>query len=142
MKIIIVNGPNLNMLNLRDQSQYGAMSLEEINSLITSSFPNVEFEFFQSNHEGEIVDYLNLIAVTEFDGLVINPAAYSHYSIAIHDALEIINQQKVEVHLSKPKQREAFRHNLITAKACDSVISGLYEQSYIEAVKYILKNAS
>ncbi len=138
MKIIVINGVNLNMLGVRDNNIYGNLTLKSINELIINTFPDIKFEFFQSNIEGEICNYLNDLYYEKIDGLIINPGAFSHYSIAIHDALEILNCKKVEVHLSDPLQREEFRHTFITKNACDYMISAKKEQSYIEAVKYIL----
>lgn len=138
MRILIINGPNLNMLHLRDKSQYGSLSLEEIGKKIITTFPDDKFEFFQSNHEGEIIDKL-LNSIGLFDGLIINPAAYSHTSYAIKDALEIVKSPKIEVHLSNIFSREKFRQVSVTAGACNSLICGLKEFSYIAAV-YSIKN--
>jgi len=138
MKFLIINGPNLGALHLRDKGQYGSLSLEEINGKIKSSFPQDEFDFFQSNHEGEIIDKI-LGAIGSFDGLVINPAAYSHTSYAIRDTLEIVKTPKIEVHLSNIFAREEFRKASITAAACNSLICGLKEFSYIAAVFSIKK---
>lgn len=138
MKILILNGPNLNVLHLRDASLYGKLSLDEIQKKITATFPEDKFEFFQSNHEGELIDKL-LNSRDLFDGFVINPAAYSHTSYAIKDALEIIKAPKIEVHLSNIFSREKFRQVSVTAGACNAVICGLKEFSYIAAV-YSIKN--
>ena len=133
MKYLIVNGPNLDVLHLRDKSQYGTLSLDEIKQQIISAFPSDQFDFFQSNHEGELIDKLHE-AVGNYNGIVINPAAYSHTSYAIKDALEIIQFPKIEVHLSNIFAREEFRKNSVTAGACDGLICGLKEFSYIAAV--------
>jgi len=137
MKFLIVNGPNINVLHLRNKSIYGTLSLEEINQKIISSFPEDEFEFFQSNHEGSIIDKLNA-SEGVYDGIIINPAAYSHTSYAIKDALEIITSPKIEAHLSNIFSRDEFRKVSVTAGAVDAVICGLKEFSYIAAV-YSLK---
>ncbi len=136
MKILVINGPNLNMLGKRDVSQYGVLSLDKIKTDIRTEFPEIEFTFFQSNIEGEIVtqlqDYQN------FDGLMINPGGYAHTSVAIRDALELVKLPKIEVHLSNLSIRENFRQNLITASASDGYISGFKELSYFAAV-YLIK---
>ncbi|MFA6979721.1 MAG: type II 3-dehydroquinate dehydratase [Ignavibacteriaceae bacterium] len=133
MKIIVINGPNLNLLGKRDPQKYGNLNLENIENILTTSFPEVTFEFFQSNHEGELV---SKIQNTEpgFDGLIINPGGYSHTSVAIHDALAECKLPKVEVHLSHLAQREDFRQTMITAKAVNGYISGFKEIGYLSAV--------
>lgn len=141
MKFLIINGPNLNAIHLRDKNQYGKLTLDEIEKKIKSSFPDDQFEFYQSNHEGEIIDRLT-VSQGRFDGFIINPAAYSHTSFAIRDALEIITAPKIEVHLSNVFNREEFRRNSVTAAACNGLICGLKEFSYIAAVfsvKQIIK---
>lgn len=139
MRFLIINGPNLNQLGQRDPSQYGTNTLENIQGAIVSEFPNDEFDFFQSSIEGEIVNKIISIQ-NNYDGLIINPGAYSHYSIAIHDALESCKIKKVEVHLSNLAKREDFRQNLLTAKNCDAYISGFKENVYIIAVFSLKKN--
>lgn len=138
MKFLIINGPSLGALHLRDKEQYGALSLNEINKKITDSFPADQFEFFQSNHEGEIIDKI-LGSIGSMEGLIINPAAYSHTSYAVRDALEIVKVPKIEVHLSNIFAREEFRRVSVTAGACSGVICGLKEFSYIAAVFSIKK---
>lgn len=135
MKITIINGPNLNMLKKRDKSQYGNYSLKEINKLIKKTFPNHKFIFYQSNHEGKIIDYLQNL---KSDALIINPAAFTHTSIGIRDALEMIKIPKVEVHLSDPYTREDFRKTNYIKEVVNKTYKGLKEQSYIEAIKYII----
>lgn len=141
MKFLIINGPNLNLLHLRDKEQYGGLSLDEIEKLIRNNFPEDSFEFFQSSHEGGIIDKLHE-SIGKFDGYIINPAAYSHTSYAIRDALEIIKAPKIEVHLSNIFAREEFRQHSVTAAACTSLICGLKEFSYISAVYSIKKMVS
>lgn len=136
MKILIVNGPNLNMLGQRDKAQYGVLSLDKIESDIKNEFPNEEIAFFQSNLEGEIVNKLQ--DIHNFDGVIINPGGYAHSSVAIRDALELVKIPKIEVHLSNLSTRENFRQNLITASASDGYISGFKELSYFSAI-YLLK---
>ena len=125
MKIAVIQGPNLNMLGIREQHIYGSMSLEQIHEqLKTAAEQNgVEIEFFQSNFEGEIVDRIQECLGT-VDGIMINPAAYSHTSIAIKDALSAVSMPVVEVHISNIYKREEFRQKSITAGASTGVISG------------------
>ena len=138
MKILIINGPNLNLLSKRNQNDYGAKDLIEIEKLIRKEFREIEFEFFQSNLEGEIVTEVQN-ADKKFDGLIINPGGYSHTSVAIHDALEICKIPKIEVHLSHLANREEFRQTLITAKKTNGYISGFNENSYLAAVFLMTK---
>lgn len=133
MKILILNGPNLNLLGNRDESHYGNLTLDKLEKLIINRFPEFSFIFFQSNLEGELIVKIQN-AENIFDGLIINPGGYAHSSVAIHDALKEIKIPKIEVHLSHLANREEFRQNLITAKACNGYISGFKEFSYIAAV--------
>lgn len=133
MKILVLNGPNLNLLEKRSAEDYGSKSLKEIEDIVTNEFNNHQFEFFQSNHEGELIDKIQ-VAHKSFDGLIINPGGYSHTSVAIKDALEICSIPKIEVHLSNLASREDFRHNMLTASSCDGYISGFREKSYLGAV--------
>jgi 3-dehydroquinate dehydratase-2 len=137
MKIIVINGPNLNLLGARDKSKYGSLTLEEINSIIENEYPKVEFEFYQSNLEGEIINKIQ-IAADHFDALIINPGGYAHTSVAIKDALEVCKITKIEVHLSHLLQRESFRQTLLTAGSCDGYISGFKEKGYLAAVYLVL----
>ena len=125
MKIAVIQGPNLNMLGIREQHIYGSMSLEQIHEQLKSAAAQngVELEFFQSNFEGEIVDRIQECLGT-VDGIMINPDAYSHTSIAIKDALSAVNMPVVEVHISNIYRREEFRQKSITAGASTGVISG------------------
>ena len=137
MKILILNGPNLNLLDKRPVENYGALSLSQIEETIRKEFPDYQFEFFQSNHEGELIDKIQT-ANKSFDGLIINPGGYSHTSVAIKDALEICSIPKIEVHISNLASREDFRHTMLTASSCDGYISGFGEKSYVGAI-YILE---
>ncbi len=131
--ILIINGPNLNMLGKRDKNHYGTMTLDDINNLIKKE-NYFDYIFFQSNHEGAIIDRIQAL---DYDGLVINAGAYTHTSIAIHDALEIVEVPKVEVHLSDISNREDFRKINFITSVCDKTITNMKEQGYIEAVKYL-----
>ena len=125
MKIAVIQGPNLNMLGIREQHIYGSMSLEQIHEQLKKAAEQngIEVEFFQSNFEGEIVDRIQECLGT-VDGIMINPAAYSHTSIAIKDALSAVSMPVVEVHISNIYKREEFRQKSITAGASTGVISG------------------
>lgn len=137
MKILVLNGPNLNLLGARDKGHYGSLSLREIEEQLKSEFSDDSFTFFQSNVEGELVDKIQL-ASNEFEGLIINPGGYSHTSVAIRDALEICNIPKIEVHLSNLAQREDFRNKTITAQTTNGYISGFKDFGYSAAV-FLLK---
>ena len=139
MRILIINGPNLNLLGKRDNQHYGILSLDKLEEILKIDFPKHQFTFFQSNIEGELIDQIQNSA-KEFDALIINPGGYAHTSVAIRDALADVSLQKIEVHLSHLAQREDFRQNLITATGCDGYISGFKEYSYIAAVYLIEKN--
>ena len=133
-KILIIHGPNLNLLGKREIDIYGQDSQEELFQFIDSSFPEIKFIFFQSNHEGLIIDTLhehqNLV-----DAIIINAGALSHYSYAIRDAIKAINIPTIEVHLSNINQRESFRSNLVLSDICFDTISGKGKQGYLDAVK-------
>ncbi|PID59301.1 MAG: 3-dehydroquinate dehydratase [Ignavibacteriae bacterium] len=136
MKILVINGPNLNMLGKRNPDEYGNITLDDIEKKILKEFPNHEFEFFQSNIEGEIVSKIQTTQ-NNFDALVINSGGYTHTSVAIKDALEILTIPKIEVHLSKLASREDFRQKMITTTSVDGYISGFKEKSYLAAI-YLL----
>ena len=138
MKILVINGPNLNLLGKRDESKYGKLSLNDIEEKLNKEFPSAEFKFFQSNHEGEIIDKIQN-SESDFNAIVINPGGYAHTSVAIRDALAEVKLFKIEVHLSNLSKRENFRQNLITASACDGYISGFKEEGYSAAVHLIEK---
>jgi 3-dehydroquinate dehydratase-2 len=134
MKILIINGPNLNLLGARDISKYGNFTLAGINSLIEKEFKDISFKFFQSNHEGEIISIIQEAEKEGFNALVINPGGYAHTSVAIRDALEECKLIKIEVHLSHLAKREEFRQTFITAGACNGYISGFKEKGYLAAI--------
>jgi len=137
MKILVLNGPNLNMLGARDESQYGKLTLADIEQILKSEFTSYAFEFYQSNIEGELIDRIQK-AGNYFDGLIINPGGYSHTSVAIRDALEICKIPKIEVHLSNLADREEFRKTSITASKTNGYISGFKDLGYLAAV-YLIK---
>ena len=138
MKIIVINGPNLNMLPNRDEAKYSPLTIKKIIELLEKEFPKISFSSFQSNIEGELVSQIQN-ADNMYDGMIINPGGYSHTSIAIMDALEICKIPKVEVHLSHLANREEYRQNLLTAKNTNGYISGFKENSYLAAAYLIRK---
>jgi 3-dehydroquinate dehydratase II len=138
LRILILNGPNLNLLGKRDNKHYGNLSLDKLEQIIKKEFPKHQFTFFQSNIEGELIDQIQTSA-EEFNALIINPGGYAHSSVAIRDALDEVSLLKVEVHLSHLAKRDDFRQNLLTATGCDGYISGFKEHSYLAAVYLIEK---
>ncbi|MCP5062981.1 MAG: 3-dehydroquinate dehydratase [Ignavibacteriae bacterium] len=136
MKILVLNGPNLNKLGKRDESQYGKLTLENIKAKLKVEYPSDIFTFYQSNLEGELVNWIQ--GASKYDGLIINPGGYTHTSVAIKDALELIQIPKIEVHLSNLSSREDFRQKQITTGSCNGYISGFREHGYLAAV-YLLK---
>lgn len=136
MRVLIIHGPNLNLLEKRDNLIYGRESLEQINELIRNRAVDLDMdvEIFQSNHEGEIVDKIQEIIESEYAGLIINPAGFTHYSIVIRDSIEILNIPVIEVHLSNIYGRENFRKESVIAPVCTGQISGLGSSSYLIAM--------
>ncbi len=140
MKILVMNGPNLNLLGEREPSVYGDNSLSAINERLKAEAEKngAEIEFYQSNCEGELIDRLHN-ARSEFDSVILNAGAYTHYSYAIRDAIAAIKIPVVEVHLSNVHAREEFRHNSVISAVCKGTIAGFGEQSYFMALYYLLK---
>ncbi|WP_441000989.1 type II 3-dehydroquinate dehydratase [Fodinibius sp. SL11] len=134
MKISVLNGPNLNMLGKRDPEQYGTDTLEDIEQLLIDSFPKHEMTFFQSNLEGELVEAIQALMTSDFDGAIVNFGGFSHTSVAIRDALDLIDIPKVEVHLSNIHAREEFREHTLTGAVADGIITGFGKQSYLLGV--------
>jgi 3-dehydroquinate dehydratase-2 len=130
MKILILNGPNLNLLGKREPDMYGSATFEETLSSLKADFPDLDLSYFQSNHEGELIDQLQQVESGGFSGLLINPGAFSHYSYALRDALLAVPVPKAEVHISNIYKRESFRQTSVTAAACDGLISGFGRESY------------
>ena len=139
MKLFIINGPNLNMLGIREPEIYGTLTLQDIESKIKLYCikNNIDVEFYQSNHEGEIVDIIQS-AYKKADGIIINPAAYTHTSVAILDALKAVNIDTVEVHLSDVDEREIFRKFSYVSLFAKKVIKGKGAEGYIEAIDFFL----
>ena len=138
MKLLIINGPNLNLLGLREPDIYGRQDYAQLCQFVLASCQKagVEGEVFQSNHEGAIVDQIQA-AYGKFDGIVINPAAYTHTSVAILDALKAVAIPAVEVHISDVDSREPFRQISYAGMACVKTYKGLGFQGYVEAVKFL-----
>ncbi len=138
MLLMVINGPNLNKLGSRDHEQYGNKTYMDLISMIEEkSADDVVINCFQSNSEGKLIDYIQQ-AGEEYNGIVINPGAYSHYSYAIMDALADVNIPVVEVHISDVHSREEFRRKLVTARSSDNLISGKGFDGYIEAIDYLI----
>lgn len=140
MKFLVINGPNLNLLGTREPEIYGQSGYDALVARINASAAsmNVEAEVFQSNHEGAIIDKIHA-ARGSFDGIIINPGAYTHYSYAILDALKAVELPAVEVHLSNIHKREEFRHTSVTAAGCDGQICGLGQFGYVAAMGYLIE---
>lgn len=136
MKFLVINGPNLNMLGKREPHIYGNLTLDEIKNHTEKALSNykVTIDWFQSNIEGEIVVKIQEASQGNYDALIINPAAYSHTSVAIHDALKLVPFDVIEVHLSNTHSREEFRNVKITAKAATAVMEGLGKDAYQIAI--------
>ena len=137
--ILLVHGPNLNLLGARDAEHYGSLTLSDIETLVASEAKKagLEVKAFQSNHEGALIDFMQKESANA-SGIIINPGAFSHYSFALHDALLDTGLPAVEVHLSDINAREEWRRTSVTAPACIAMVSGKKEQGYIEALKLLI----
>ncbi len=148
MKIAVINGVNINFTGIREKGVYGSKSLDEINADIKAEADKmgVETVFFQSNHEGEIVDFMQKCYYDGIDGMVMNPGAFTHYSYALRDALASVNIPCIEVHMSNIHKREQFRHTSVTVPVCIGQICGLGAYGYVLAIQalkqYLNKNDS
>ena len=140
MRILIIHGPNMNLLGKRDKSIYGNDALEDINNMLHEKAKKLEIEIdiFQSNWEGAIIDKLHQVIDSDIDGVIINPGAYTHYSIAIRDAIEVLNIPVIEVHLSNIFGREDFRKQSVTAPVCIGQITGFGLNSYLLALDALI----
>ncbi len=139
MKFIIINGPNLNLLGLRETDIYGTEKFENYFLSLKKKYNSVDIDFFQSNVEGELINKLQEVGFA-YNGIILNPGAYSHTSIAIADALKAITTPAVEVHISNIFNREIHRHTLLTAANCVGCISGLGFSGYELALFYLINN--
>ena len=141
MKIMIINGPNLNMLGIREKNIYGTFTYEDLCKYM-ETYPNykekdIDFTFLQTNHEGEIVDFIHKAYTEKYDGIVLNAGGYTHTSVAIHDAIKAVSIPTVEVHISNIHAREEFRKVCMTSPACVGQITGLGKLGYVLAVVYL-----
>lgn len=139
MKIQIINGPNLNLLGKREPSVYGSKSFESFLEEMKKRFPNVMMEYFQSNVEGEIINKLHEVGFS-FDGIILNAGAYTHTSVAIHDAIGAIQTPVAEVHISNVYAREEFRHKSLITSKCIGIISGFGMEGYAMALQYLIQS--
>ncbi len=138
-RIFILNGVNLGILGQRRKEIYGTLTLDDMERILTKEFTGVEFEFRQTDHEGEMVGFIREVVGSL--GLIINPGAWTHYSYALHDALEAVDVPKVEVHLSNIHAREGWRRYSVVSPAVDAVVAGMGVDGYRAAVRYILLTA-
>lgn len=141
MKILVLNGPNLNMLGIRKPEIYGIDTLDAINTYLKKKFPDLDLEFFQSNTEGEVINKLHF-AHKSYQGVVINPGAWSHYSLALRDAVESCILPVIEVHLSNIASREEFRHISVISPVAEGTISGFGRYSYVLALQAMVDRLS
>lgn len=141
MKILVINGPNINMLGIREPEIYGSRTYSDLVDMIAAycSEKQIEVEFYQSNHEGDLVDKIQQ-AYGNTDGIVINPAAYTHTSVALLDAVKAVGIPTVEVHISDPDKRDDFRKVSFIRKACIATVKGKGFDGYLEAVDILLKH--
>lgn len=139
MKIQIINGPNLNLLGVREEDIYGSRDFENYFEELKQRFPQTELHYFQSNIEGELINKIHEVGFS-FNGIILNAGAYTHTSIAIHDAIGAIKTPVVEVHISNIYAREEFRHKSIISSKCKGLISGLGLEGYSLAIAYLLQS--
>jgi 3-dehydroquinate dehydratase-2 len=139
MRILIINGPNLDILGKREPEVYGSTTLWDIENTLKEKFPKAKLEFFQSNSEGSIIDALHKGLDGSIDGVVLNPGAFTHYSYAIRDAVAALKVPVIEVHLSNIHAREEFRRESVIAPVCKGVIAGFGARGYELAVEYIME---
>ncbi|HBX74704.1 MAG TPA: type II 3-dehydroquinate dehydratase [Acidaminococcaceae bacterium] len=137
-KILVLNGPNINMLGIREKNVYGTLTYQDLCKMIREKADalQIEVEIRQTNSEGKMVDWIQE-CYGKVDGIVINPGAYTHYSVAVLDALKSVNIPAVEVHISNIHQREEFRHRCVTTAGCTGQICGLGLQGYLLAMEYL-----
>ena len=144
MKVMVINGPNLNMLGIREPEFYGNRTYDDLVAVTREAAESlgVETEFYQSNHEGDLVDKIQEAYFRHFDGIVINPGAYTHTSVAILDAVKAVKLPTVEVHISDVDNRDDFRKTSYIRQTCIATISGKGFDGYTEAIKMLLKELS
>lgn len=139
MKLLVIHGPNLNMLGKRDPKYYGVLTLDGIYQALIDLYEDIHFTFYQSNYEGDILEVIHHSLDEDYDGLMINPGALCHQSVALRDALEMVSIPKVEVHLSDINQREDFRKINYIFDVCDAHFMGNQLDSYKEAVQFFIQ---
>ena len=139
LRVFVLNGVNLGTLGHRQPEIYGTLTLNDIESLLRNQFPSVNFEFRQTDHEGEMVDFIRESVGSA--GLIVNPGAWTHYSYALHDALEAVDTPKVEVHLSNVHAREGWRRVSVISPAVDAVVAGMGAYGYRAAVEYVIERS-
>ncbi len=142
MNILIINGPNLNLLGTREPEIYGTQTLSDIEQELVGRYPEAHLTFFQSNHEGAIVDILHSTIGKDFQGIVLNGGAFTHYSYAIRDAISMLMIPTIEVHISNIYLREEFRRVSVTSPACAAQLSGFGSNGYSLAVEMLLYHKS
>lgn len=143
MKIAVVNGPNLNFLGIREPEIYGGATLQDLEHTLVEEgkdYPHLELEFFQSNCEGALIDFLQKCYHNQVDGVIINPGALTHYSYALSDAIKSISLPVVEVHISNIHARESFRSHSVTAVSCIGIIGGFGFEGYKMALKGLIEH--
>jgi 3-dehydroquinate dehydratase-2 len=139
MKIQIINGPNLNLLGVREEDIYGSRDFENFLEELRQRFPSVQLNYYQSNIEGEIINKLHEVGFS-YDAIILNAGAYTHTSVALHDALSAIKTKAIELHISNIYAREEFRHKSLITSKCIGLISGFGLEGYALAIQYILNS--
>ena len=137
MRIQIINGPNLNLLGVREPAIYGKKGFEEFLHVLQNSYPDVCIDYYQSNIEGELINKIHEVGF-DLDGIVLNAGAYTHYSLALMDAIKSVNTPVIEVHISNVHQREEYRHHSVISSACKGVICGFGLDSYRLAIEALI----
>lgn len=137
MRIQIINGPNLNLLGVREPAIYGKKGFEEFLHVLQNSYPDVCIDYYQSNVEGELISKIHEVGF-DLDGIVLNAGAYTHYSLALMDAIKSVNTPVIEVHISNVHQREEYRHHSVISSACKGVICGFGLDSYRLAIEALI----
>ena len=138
-KILIINGPNLNLLGVREPDVYGRISMDDYLKALAVDYPHVEIDYYQSNHEGDLIDALQKAYFDGFCGAVFNPGGYTHTSVALHDAIASVPMPVIECHMSNVHAREKFRHKSVTASACQGQIVGFGFYGYVMGMRALLE---
>jgi len=138
MRIQIINGPNLNLLGIREPGIYGSDSFESYLPKLRAAYPHVDIDYYQSNIEGELIDKMQAVGF-ECDGIILNAGAYTHTSVALHDCIRALKSTVIEVHISNVHQRETFRHHSMISSACQGVICGFGLNSYRLALEALIR---